>query len=75
MGAFGDLERQLSALHARLWDAEDVFRGCERREEFGAAFAAAARAVIHGNAQRAGLKRLVNAALGSLLVEEKSYAQ
>lgn len=67
------LERQLGILHARLWDAEDVFRGCERREDFGPAFVAAARTVIQGNAQRAELKRAVNAALGSCLVEEKSY--
>lgn len=67
------LEGQLRVLHARLWDAEDVFRGCERRGEFGPAFVTAARDVIRLNAQRAGIKRVINARLGSDLVEEKEY--
>ena len=67
------LERQLRTLHARLWDAEDTFRGCEKREDFGPSFTAGARAVIRHNTRRAELKRAMNLALGSCLLEEKAY--
>ena len=67
------LEQELRALHARLWDVEDTFRGCDKREEFGPAFTAAARAVIAHNTRRAELKRAVNVVMRSCLVKEKSY--
>lgn len=72
-GKVAGLEQELHALHARFWDAEDVFRGCNRREEFGPAFTAAARNVIRYNTRRDELKREVNLALGSGLLEEKAY--
>lgn len=72
-GGVAGLEQELRVLHARLWDAEDTFRGCEKREEFGPAFTAAARVVIAHNTRRAELKRAINLALGSCLLEEKAY--
>ena len=67
------LRSELQAVNERLWTIEDDIRDCERRGDFGAAFVALARAVYKTNDARAALKRGINLALGSRLVEEKSY--
>lgn len=67
-------EPALAAVNERLWDVEDALRALEHRAEFGPEFVALARSVYQLNDQRAALKRAVNEALGSALVEEKSYA-
>lgn len=64
----------LSAVNLELWEVEDRLREHEARGDFGAEFVALARSVYRLNDHRAALKRRVNVALGSRLVEEKSYA-
>ena len=67
------LAAELEAVNARLWDVEEGKRDCERRHDFGPAFVELARAVYIENDLRAAIKRRINAAAGSELVEEKSY--
>jgi len=68
------LRAELKAINEKLWVIEDDIRDCERQGDFGAAFVALARSVYRTNDQRAGLKRRINEALGSDLIDEKSYA-
>ena len=67
------LTAELTAVNAALWDIEDGKRDCERRQDFGPDFVALARRVYIDNDQRAAIKRAINAAAGSEIVEEKSY--
>ncbi len=67
------LAAELMAVNAALWDIEDGKRDCERRGDFGPAFVALARAVYVENDRRAAIKRRINEAAGSDIVEEKSY--
>ena len=67
------IEQQLQKLHNKLWDIENMFRGCDKQRNFGKTFTTAARAVISLNMRRADLKRLINKKLNSSLQEEKSY--
>jgi hypothetical protein len=69
----GRLTADLQAVNAALWDVEDGKRDCERRQDFGPDFVALARRVYIENDQRAAIKRAINAAAGSDIVEEKSY--
>jgi hypothetical protein len=64
---------ELEAVNAALWDIEEGKRDCERRKDFGPAFVDLARKVYIENDRRAALKRRINEAAGSDLVEEKSY--
>ena len=66
-------EQALAAVNTRLWDIEDVIRVLERKQQFDAAFIALARSVYIENDERAAIKKRVNVALGSALIEEKSY--
>lgn len=68
-----DLTAALQAVNGTLWVIEDDIRDCERRGDFGAEFIRLARAVYVTNDERARLKKEINLALGSALVEEKSY--
>lgn len=68
------LTAELTAINAGLWDIEDGKRDCERRGDFGPAFVALARSVYIENDRRAAVKRRINEAAGSDIVEEKSYA-
>lgn len=67
-------EPALATVNERLWDVEDSLRALEDRGDFGSDFVRLARSVYQLNDERAALKRAVNLALGSALVEEKSYA-
>jgi hypothetical protein len=69
-----DFVEELTAVNAALWDVEEAKRESERRQDFGPAFIALARRVYLENDRRAAIKRLINAAAGSDLIEEKSYA-
>jgi len=69
------MRERLSAVNAQLWDIEDDIREQERRQDFGPAFIRLARAVYQRNDERAQIKREINAASGSALVEEKSYRE
>ena len=64
----------LEAVNADLWDIEDAIREEEAAARFKAEFIRLARAVYRRNDERAAIKRRINDALGSALVEEKSYA-
>jgi len=68
------LAAELEAVNAALWDLEVGKRDCERRKDFGPPFVALARKVYIENDRRAALKRRINEAAGSDLVEEKSYS-
>lgn len=64
---------ELHAINAELWQIEDDIRACEARGDFGEAFVRLARAVYRTNDRRAEVKKAINLALGSAIVEEKSY--
>lgn len=66
-------ERALQQVNERLWDIEDRIREKEAHQTFDRDFIELARAVYHSNDERAAIKRSINLALGSRLVEEKSY--
>jgi tetratricopeptide (TPR) repeat protein len=74
-GALDALTRALKETNLALWDIEDDIRNCEKRQNFGADFIALARSVYQRNDHRAALKKDINLACGSMLVEEKSYDQ
>ena len=66
-------ERALQAVNERLWVIEDDIRDKERAQAFDARFIELARAVYMENDERAAIKKRINTALGSRIVEEKSY--
>ncbi len=69
------MRTELKFLNQKLWDIEDEIRDCERADDFGDRFVELARGVYKTNDQRAALKRRINEALGSTILEEKSYAE
>ncbi len=74
--ASGQISRQheaLKAVNEALWDIEDEIRVKEAKGQFDDRFIELARAVYVNNDQRAALKREINLALGSKIIEEKSY--
>jgi hypothetical protein len=66
-------ERALRSINEKLWDIEDRIRAKESTQSFDAEFIELARAVYLANDERAAIKRRINVALGSRIVEEKSY--
>ena len=72
-GDIAVLVERLRVVNGALWDIEDAIREEDRAERFEAEFVALARAVYARNDERAAIKRAINDALGSRLVEEKSY--
>jgi hypothetical protein len=66
-------ERALETVNTRLWDIEDRIRDEEAAQNFGTRFIELARAVYVENDERARIKKRINQALGSAIVEEKSY--
>jgi hypothetical protein len=68
------LRKELFDINAALWDIEDEIRECETAKDFGPKFIELARAVYFTNDKRAAVKKQINLAVGSRLVEEKSYA-
>jgi hypothetical protein len=67
-------EAELQRVNSALWDIEDRIRDKERAGAFDAEFIELARAVYVTNDERAAAKKRINTALGSRIVEEKSYA-
>lgn len=63
----------LRQVNEELWQIEDDIRDNEARSSFGEDFIALARSVYKKNDRRAAVKRQINGALLSELVEEKSY--
>ena len=70
-----DLFGSLRRVNEELWEIEDGIRAEEAGARFGQAFVALARSVYHKNDERAAIKRRINLALESELIEEKSYHQ
>lgn len=68
------MEAQLRAVNEALWDIEDRIRVKEKLGEFDAEFITLARSVYITNDKRAEIKRAINLATESDLIEEKSYA-
>jgi hypothetical protein len=66
-------EQALERVNAELWDIEDRIRELEARGSFERDFIELARAVYLTNDERAAIKKRINVALGSRIVEEKSY--
>lgn len=64
----------LKRVNEALWEIEDAIREQEAARNFGAEFVRLARAVYQRNDERARIKREINVALESDLIEEKSYA-
>ena len=71
--AVAEDERALQTVNEQLWDIEDRIRDKEAAQRFDQEFIELARAVYHRNDERAAIKKRVNLALGSRIVEEKSY--
>ena len=67
------LYAELKSINQKLWVVEDDIRECERRKDFGQEFISLAREVYFTNDERARVKKEINIASGSSLVEEKSY--
>jgi hypothetical protein len=66
-------EHELQDVNGRLWDIEDRIRDYEAAGRFDAGFIELARAVYISNDERAAIKKRINVALNSRIVEEKSY--
>jgi len=56
-----------------LWIIEDKLREKELNQEFDQEFIELARSVYYTNDERAAIKKDINTASGSKLIEEKSY--
>ena len=67
------LMAKLKLVNESLWDIEDDIREKEAAKSYDAEFIRLARAVYITNDKRAEIKKQINLATGSALVEEKSY--
>jgi Family of unknown function (DUF6165) len=67
------LKQRLKDINQELWIIEDDIRDCERAKDFSDKFIQLARAVYVTNDKRANVKKDINLAFGSELIEEKSY--
>ena len=72
-GSISADERALHDVNERLWDIEDRIREKEAVQTFDRDFIELARSVYVLNDERAAIKKRVNIALGSRIIEEKSY--
>jgi hypothetical protein len=68
-----DDEAALQRVNEALWEIEDLIRDKESAQQFDARFIELARSVYTTNDERAEIKKRINNALGSRIVEEKSY--
>ena len=67
------LMAELKSVNEALWNIEDDIRKKEAAKIFDAEFIKLARAVYVTNDKRAEIKKQINLATGSALIEEKSY--
>lgn len=67
------MREQLFSVNNRLWQVEDEIRLHEKRSEFDEKFILLARLVYLYNDTRAEIKRNINTATGSHIVEEKIF--
>jgi DNA repair ATPase RecN len=68
-----ELYQQLKTINQELWHIEDYKRACERDQDFGDGFVNAARQVYIKNDRRAQIKKQINLATDSYIIEEKIY--
>jgi len=68
------LKQELKINNKALWDIEDKIRIKESNKEFDHVFIELARSVYIQNDKRADTKKKINLKLGSVIIEEKSYA-
>jgi len=68
------MRAELKTINEALWEIEDFIRIKEAEGDFDEQFIELARSVYFTNDKRAAVKRRINEAVGSELVEEKSYA-
>ena len=68
-----ELVDKLREINKSLWDIEDQIRIKEEEKDFNDEFINLARSVYITNDERSILKKKINIALGSALIEEKSY--
>ena len=69
------LYEELKGVNETLWDIEDAIRIEESNKRFGDEFIKLARSVYVTNDRRAEIKRQINLASDSEIVEVKSYKQ
>ena len=69
-----ELKQELKLNNKALWDIEDKIRIKESNKEFDHVFIELARSVYIQNDKRADTKKKINLQLGSMIIEEKSYA-
>lgn len=65
----------LKSVNRRLWQIEDLIRKQEDLRDFGKEFIMYARLIYMYNDTRANIKREINMATGSEIVEEKIFSQ
>lgn len=65
----------LKSVNRRLWEIEDLIRKQEDLGDFGKEFIMYARLIYMYNDTRANIKREINMATGSEIVEEKIFSQ
>ena len=65
--------KDLKLVNKELWHIEDFKKNCEKNQTFNTEFINAARQLYIKNEIRANIKKSINEALGSFIVEEKNY--
>jgi len=65
----------LKSVNRRLWEIEDLIRGKESVRDFGKEFIMYARLIYMYNDTRATIKREINLATDSEIIEEKIFSQ
>jgi Family of unknown function (DUF6165) len=68
-----ELKKNLKAINETLWVIEEQIRRCEQAGQFGSKFIELARSGYRSNDERSRIKRQINLASDSALIEEKSY--
>lgn len=66
---------QLFVVNQKLWVLEDDIRKCEKAESFDEIFIRCARGIYKTNDERSRIKKELNLAFGSELIEEKSHGE
>lgn len=66
---------QLFIVNQKLWVLEDDIRKCEKAELFDDIFVRCARSIYKTNDERSRIKKELNLAFGSELIEEKSHGE
>ncbi|KAI8869047.1 hypothetical protein GQ42DRAFT_170252 [Ramicandelaber brevisporus] len=64
---------ELLEVNTALWELEDKIRECDAKADFGPQFIEVARNIYITNDKRSSIKKALNVAVQSHIVEEKSY--